>query len=91
MKFLGNFRICGLVVRGFIKFVGNYETCLEKFSQFSSQLFGAHFKSAEIVFEKPSGNSPWTSTLDTFGKQHQMSVARYHGVDYHLIGNHNLN
>jgi len=33
-----------LVVRGFIKFIGNYEACIEKFSEFST---------AEMSHKKP--------------------------------------
>jgi hypothetical protein len=93
---------CDLVVRGFIKFIGNYESCMAKFSEFSAQLFGADFKSAEMSLKKPATIASYfvasseeakptvrkvfTTSMELFEQQNQMSIARYFGSDYHLLG-----
>ena len=90
-----------LIVRGFIKFIGNYDACTEKFSEYSAQLFGAQFKTAEMSLKKPVtiqsyltadtkevkpvDRTVFTSSMNLFEHQNQMSIARYFGSDYHLI------
>ncbi len=37
-----------MMLIGFIKFIGNYDACMEKLSEFSAELFASAFKSAEI-------------------------------------------
>jgi hypothetical protein len=90
-----------LVVQGFIKFIGKYDACIEKLSEFSAQLFGEEFKTAEMSLKKPGNihnyltadpkevkpivRTVLTSSMNLFEHQNQMSIARYFGSDYHLI------
>ncbi len=84
-----------LVVRGFVKFIGPYAACLEKYSEFAAQLLGANWRLAEMKKKSNSIDSflnkseqlksTWTSTMESFESIHQMSVSRYFGANFALL------